>query len=745
MQSQREQGQKEQSQREPDLTPYLSRTGAWAFSLGTSIGWGSLVVTSNTYLAQAGPAGSALGLILGALIMLVISRNYSYLMSCYPDAGGAYTFCKEAMGHDHGFLAAWFLSLTYLAVLWANATSLPLFARYFLGDMFRFGKLYEIFGYEVYLGEALLSIVFLLLTALLLIRSKKAAAYLMIGMAVLFTAGIVICFCGAFLQHGGSFEPAFVPDKGALGQLVKIAIISPWAFIGFENISHFSGEFTFRQNRFFRVMVVSVITTTLLYILILLLSVTAYPEGYSSWLEYIRDLGNLEGIEALPAFYAAYRYLGNAGIGLLMAALLALILTSLIGNMTALSRLFYALGKDRVLPPSVGQLNRRDLPARAVMLAAGISLVIPFFGRTAIGWIVDVTTLGATLTYGIVSAAAFKTAGFRNDKTEKYTGLAGIVIMIGFGIYLLVPSLYTTGGMEPETYFLFVAWAVLGFVFFRLILKHDERKLFGRSIIVWIALLSLILFVSLVWMNQSIMNATDSSMREVEAVYTAQGLTQVQEGLVAQQLSRIHAVSAGSITVVVLLFALALGVLINNYRAMSRKAEHSEQQLGRVWDLAGRDPLTGVKSRLAYIEAEKELNESIENGSAEPFAVAVLDVNGLKKINDTLGHQAGDEHIRNACHMICLHFAHSPVFRTGGDEFVVLMSGDDYERRHDILECFRQESEAHIQAGDVVVSAGCADYRPGKDLLLQPVFERADAQMYDHKKYLKSIGAEARL
>ena len=119
------------------LTRNLSPLGAWAFSIGTSIGWGSLVVTSNTYLAQAGPLGSTVGMIAGGLIMLVIAANYAYLMNVYPDAGGAYHYASEILGHDYGFLTAWYLSLTYLAILWANATSIPLFARYFLATCSR--------------------------------------------------------------------------------------------------------------------------------------------------------------------------------------------------------------------------------------------------------------------------------------------------------------------------------------------------------------------------------------------------------------------------------------------------------------------------------------------------------------------------------------------------------------------------------------------------------------------------------
>ena len=111
------------------LKQYISPFGAWAIALGTTVGWGSMVVTANTYLLQAGPVGSICGAVLGAVLMLVIARNYHYMINCFPDSGGAYTYAKESFGYDHGFLTSWFLALTYIAVLRANATSLPLFAR----------------------------------------------------------------------------------------------------------------------------------------------------------------------------------------------------------------------------------------------------------------------------------------------------------------------------------------------------------------------------------------------------------------------------------------------------------------------------------------------------------------------------------------------------------------------------------------------------------------------------------------
>ena len=700
----------------------ISPLAAWAYAIGTSIGWGSLVVTSNTYLAQSGILGSILGLALGAAAMLVISRNYAYLMNAYPEAGGAYTYSREVLGHDHGFLTAWFLAFTYLAMLWANATSLPLFARYFLGNVFEFGKLYTIFGYDVYFGEALLSIAGVLLFAFICSRFQRIIARCMIGMAALFTLGILVCFIAALLGRDAAMTPAFLPDRGIVSQVVKIACISPWAFIGFESISHGVEEFSFRRTKVFRILVVVVLSTTLLYICVMLLSVTAYPPEYSSWLEYIRDLGNLEGIEALPAFFAAQHYLSSFGVTTLMLSLLALIFTSLIGNISALSRLFYALAKDGVLPLRFARINRYGVPGRAILLITVISSLIPFLGRTAVGWIVDVTTLGATLIYGFVSAAAMKISRDCGDRTERITGTAGLVICVGFGLYLLLPNLFTAGSMASESFFLFVVWAVLGFAYFRIILKHDALKRFGKSIIVWIALLSLVLIVSLVWMSRSIMDATSSGLNTVEDYYTAAGFA-AEADVVSSQIRMIRQVFARSIVVVVFVFALSLLILLNNYNLMSKRASSSELQLGKVRDLAYRDTLTGLKNKLAFTEAEEEINGRIAAQKQVPFAIVVCDVNGLKFVNDTQRHKAGDEYIRNAGRMVCSLFVHSPVFRTGGDEFAVILTGRDYEERESIMKALHDQSVENIGTGKVVVSGGLADFDSGQTPNCRAVFE----------------------
>ena len=167
-------------------------------------------------------------------------------------------------------------------------------------------------------------------------------------------------------------------------------------------------------------------------------------------------------------------------------------------------------------------------------------------------------------------------------------------------------------------------------------------------------------------------------------------------------------------------------------------------QIAQVHGHAYQDGLTGVKSLHAYLAMEKELEEQLAAGTLTEFAIVVCDVNGLKKVNDTLGHKAGDELIRKACRMVCEIFDHSPVYRVGGDEFTVFLTGRDYEYRRWLMEELHDRSFEHISTKDVIVSGGMAEFIPGKDTQIGDVFKRADEAMYAEKAILKNLGAVTR-
>ena len=172
--------------------------------------------------------------------------------------------------------------------------------------------------------------------------------------------------------------------------------------------------------------------------------------------------------------------------------------------------------------------------------------------------------------------------------------------------------------------------------------------------------------------------------------------------------------------------------------------QQQEVEIGSAKRLAYKDPLTGVKNKRACEDYEAELDAKIKEGRIREFAVVSLDVNGLKMTNDTYGHKAGDELLISACRIICRHFSHSPVFRFGGDEFEVILQGQDYENRHAIAAAFNREAEQNLAEGKAVVSLGMADFIPGQDTDVDTVFERADAEMYVRKNILMRMGAGGR-
>ena len=148
--------------------------------------------------------------------------------------------------------------------------------------------------------------------------------------------------------------------------------------------------------------------------------------------------------------------------------------------------------------------------------------------------------------------------------------------------------------------------------------------------------------------------------------------------------------------------------------------------------MAFTDGLTGVKNSNAYRDIEKRIEKQIKDGTAK-FAIVMLDVDKLKMINDNLGHESGDRAIIGSCYSLCKGFSHSPVFRVGGDEFVAIAEGEDYERRYEIYEKLRNNLIL-VKNIKYDFSVGMATFEPGVDHSFKDVFARADQEMYLNKK-----------
>lgn len=181
---------------------------------------------------------------------------------------------------------------------------------------------------------------------------------------------------------------------------------------------------------------------------------------------------------------------------------------------------------------------------------------------------------------------------------------------------------------------------------------------------------------------------------------------------------------------------------IDNLTQTREQLSNARQQADDMHELAHMDALTGIRNKLAYDKEIERLDKEIDEGLTE-FGIVMVDLNSLKVLNDTYGHECGNKAIIKLSHIICEVFAHSPVFRIGGDEFTVILRGGDYDRIEQLSAEFeaRMESihnDTSLESWERISAAlGYALFDQQTDIYTDDVFKRADTLMYERKKQMK--------
>ena len=177
-------------------------------------------------------------------------------------------------------------------------------------------------------------------------------------------------------------------------------------------------------------------------------------------------------------------------------------------------------------------------------------------------------------------------------------------------------------------------------------------------------------------------------------------------------------------------------------RARAKVAD-MQHKIFAIDEIAHKDSLTGIRNKVAYDEVSVRLNKHIAAGDAN-FCIVMVDVNFLKKINDTYGHEHGNVYLINACKLICSVFGVENVYRVGGDEFVVVLEGDKVALCKYFVEQFKSEmlrKNANLLLEDwekVSAAVGVGFYDSKTDKNCEEVFERADKAMYENKLAMKA-------
>ena len=470
---------------EQKLQRNLSPLNVWALALGSIIGWGAFVMPGNTFLPKAGPAGTAIAMALAALIMISIAFNYNYMINRFPVAGGEFTYTEKSFGKVAGYICAWFLGLSYLAIVPLNATALALIGRNLFPSVFQWGYLYSVEGYSIYAGEVLLAVFALVLFGWLSIRGISVAGKFQTVLALLLVGSVALLGVAALISGEASLSnlaPAFNSTADGqinFGGIVAVVAVAPWAFVGFDSIPQASEEFNFSPKKTKIIMILSIIFGGLLYVVLNTITAAVTPDGYAGWSEYIADMGNLNGISALPTFNAARQLLGVPGLIILAVALFCAVLSGIIGFYMATSRLLFSVAREGILPAPFAKLHKKyNTPFVAILFVMGVSLIAPFFGREVLGWVVDMSSIGAAIGYGFTSLATFATLKKNGEKNVllRINAIVGTLFSLAFVFLLLSPAKWGFGGLSTPARIALAVWCVLGILFYIIARRRVNKE-----------------------------------------------------------------------------------------------------------------------------------------------------------------------------------------------------------------------------------------------------------------------------
>ena len=478
------------------LRRQLSPMHVWAIAFGCVIGWGSFINPGKKFLPNSGVAGTTIAMILGAMVMIIIAFSYAYMVPKYPNAGGEFSFAKNTFGKHMAFLCGWFLVVAYLTNVPMNSTAIGLIVDGLDGsaDILKFGFHYNIAGFDIYMGEMLLSMAVLILFGWLnMIGVKKAGIVQTILSSLLVTCVFVLFLSAVFSAKakGVNMRPIWGFDKaaakaagavtanisqyahtgtaGVLSAILATFAIAPWAYVGFDAIPQAAEEFNFSFKKVSFIMMIAIVFGCFVYVS----NNAVAAAALENWPERV-----MAGDWVL--LIAAEELLGSFGKVLIGLGVSCAVLSGIMGFYLASSRLMYSMSREGYLPEWFGKVNEKyGTPRNAILFCILVSLSGPILGREALGWFVDMSAIGASIGYFFTCASTLKTEKRDGDGSAFLRAMA--ITGIGFSLAFMILQLIPIPGLSgvhfgKESYIMLVIWVLLGLIFYM-----KQRKKFREG------------------------------------------------------------------------------------------------------------------------------------------------------------------------------------------------------------------------------------------------------------------------
>lgn len=439
----------------------------WAIALGSAIGWGAFVQPIN-WMKEAGPLGVIIGFSIGAALMMLIAVSYGLLIRSYPVSGGEFAYAFISMGRTHAFISAWFLTLGYICIVALNASAFALMFKYVFPPVIEQFHLYTIADWPVYGMEVVIATLALVVFGYFNVRGTGLSGRIQFIFALIMVLTVVGIAFTIGIQPGTGFsemKPYFPENKTAFAAIISIVAIAPWAFVGFDAVPQAAEEFDFPARKAFMLIIFAILFAAIIYALMIIATAMAAP-----WEEVVAA-NHLWGTANVIT-----DTLGIVGLSALVIALTMGIFTGLNGFIMAGSRLLFAMARAKILPASFEKLHPKyKTPHIAVIFTIALSAVAPWFGREALEWVVDMSSIGVSIAYFYTCLTAYKLFKWKQEDvsdptkqqaspTKKVISFIGMVASAIFVGLLLIPG--SPAFLGPESRYALLIWIVLGIIFY---------------------------------------------------------------------------------------------------------------------------------------------------------------------------------------------------------------------------------------------------------------------------------------
>lgn len=465
------------SKQREELQKTLSPGSIWAVAVGSIIGWGCFIQGADWTIRAGGPLPLIAGFLVGGLLMVLVGYSYSYMISKFPVAGGEFAYAYKGFGRNAAYICGWMLSLGYISIVALNATALPLLVNFIVPGMLEVGYLHTIAGYDVYLGEALLSCSFIIIFGIMNYRGVKSVGKLQLVMVLIMCIAVAISCIGTAFSGDISMtnlEPLYGVDKSFFAGFVSILALAPFLYVGFDCIPQAAEEYDFPPHKAKLLISSALIVGAVIYSAIAWVTDVVVP-----WQEVTSLTDETGSVVKWYTGAVLNMTMGRAGVIFVALAVSMGICTGLNGFFMTSSRLLFGMARARMLPSAFVKIHDKyQTPSFCVVFTMLICCICPFFGREVINWVVDMCSVGTAVGYFFTCACAYVLTKYHNSpddiiKIPPWLAQVGCVISFSILLLLFVPA--SPAFMMKQSFIALFIWIFLGIIFYIVSVKSFSK------------------------------------------------------------------------------------------------------------------------------------------------------------------------------------------------------------------------------------------------------------------------------